>query len=172
MYLLIINIFFDPTGTYIKCWKQNNGHRVKVKPSSRHSVLLSCIIRWSKEGLLVTIASACSCNILIMESASSTVKVYTFFSLLFKPTSQAMNHNCIHINYTNNQIHSSKWVLLMFFSAWITTGSGRNVRGASGVSAVSFVASCKTKTTVVDTVGLAPMPKLVWLRGRETEFSI
>ena len=49
----------------------------------------------------------------------------------------------------------------MFFSVWITAGSGRSVWGASGVSTVFLVMSCKTESTVVDTVGLAPMPKLV-----------
>ena len=52
-------------------------------------------------------------------------------------------------------------ILLMFFSVWITADSGRNVWGASGVLTVFLVASCKTETTVMDTVGFAPMPKLV-----------
>ena len=56
----------------------------------------------------------------------------------------------------------------MFFSVWITANSGRNVWGASGVLTVFLIMSCKIETTVMDTVGLVPMPKLVWLRGKSS----
>jgi len=69
----------------------------KAKPSSMHSVLVSCISCCRREGLLVTMASTCSYSIFFMELLSSTVHAKTLLSWLFQNSTILSSHEVVQI---------------------------------------------------------------------------